>query len=78
MSRSKVSVDPTKMEVVMKWSRPTSIIEVCSFLELTGFYRRFVHDIFKIALPLIQLTRNGSSFVRMVHVSQVSRNLSRA
>jgi len=35
-------VDPVKIEVVRIWSRPTSVIEIKSFVGLTGYYIRFV------------------------------------
>ena len=31
-----VSVDPEKVEVVMRWERPKSVFEICSFLGLAG------------------------------------------
>jgi hypothetical protein len=39
-----VFVDPQKVEVVLKWERPTLITEICSFLGLAGYYRRFFPD----------------------------------
>ena len=41
---SRVSVDLEKVEVVMSWERLKSIFEICSFLGLTGYYRRFIED----------------------------------
>ena len=39
-----VSVDPEKVEAVMSWERPMSVFEICSFLGLAGYYRRFIED----------------------------------
>ena len=39
-----VNVDPQKIEAVMNWGRPNSVTEIRSFLDLAGYYRRFVHD----------------------------------
>ena len=44
VSASGVSVDPEKVEVVMSWERLKSIFEICSFLGLAGYYRRFIED----------------------------------
>ena len=44
VSASGVSVDPEKVEVMMSWERPKSVFEICSFLELAGYYRRFIDD----------------------------------
>ena len=44
MSALSVSVDPEKVKAVMSWERPKSIFEICSFLGLTGYYKRFIED----------------------------------
>ena len=63
VSEKSVSVDPNEVEAVFKWTRPTTITEVRSFLGLAGYYRRFVQDFAKIAAPLMQLTWKGVPFV---------------
>ena len=62
VSKDSISVDPTKVEAVSKWSRPTNVTEVRSFLGLAGYYRRFVEGFSKIAIPLTQLTRKNNRF----------------
>ncbi|WVY99024.1 hypothetical protein V8G54_031175 [Vigna mungo] len=63
ISAQGISVDPAKIEVVLKWERPTSVTEVRSFVGLAGYYRRFVKDFSKIVGPLTQLTRKDQPFV---------------
>ncbi|XP_035834062.1 uncharacterized protein LOC110881072 [Helianthus annuus] len=58
-----VLVDPSKIEAVMKWVSPKTPTEVRSFLGLAGYYRRFIQDFSKIALPLTKLTRKKVKFV---------------
>ena len=36
MSTSSVLVDPKKVENVMSWERPNSILEICSFWDWQG------------------------------------------
>ena len=57
-----VSVDPEKVEAVMSWERPKSIFEICSFLGLAGYYRRFIEDFSRIATPMTRLTRKEVKF----------------
>ena len=37
-----ISVDPVKVEVILNWEAPKSVIEVRSFLGLVGYYQRFI------------------------------------
>ena len=62
MSTSGVSVDPEKVEAVMSWERPKSVFEICSFLGLAGYYRRFIEDFSRIAAPMTRLTRKEVKF----------------
>ena len=57
-----IYVDPHKVEAVANWEQPTTVTEVWSFLELAGYYRRFIEGISKIAGPLHGLTRKGVKF----------------
>ena len=72
VSKDEISVDPTKVEAVTKWERPITITEVRSFLELAGYYRRFVQDFAMIALPLIKLTKKRYDLDGMMLVRQAS------
>ena len=42
VSASVVSVDPEKVEAIMNWERQKVFFEIRSFLELVGYYRRFI------------------------------------
>ncbi|GJQ93259.1 putative reverse transcriptase domain-containing protein [Tanacetum coccineum] len=58
-----IIMDPSKVEAITKWPRPTTVTEVRSFLGLAGYYRRFVEGFSRLALPLTQLMRKGEKFV---------------
>ena len=49
-----------KVGAVQSWPTPSSVTEVRSFLGLANFYRRFVKDYSKLALPLTELTKEVS------------------
>ncbi|KAA0060440.1 retrotransposon protein [Cucumis melo var. makuwa] len=62
VSAKGVSVDPQKVEAIVNWGRPISATEVRSFLGLAGYYRRFIEDFSRLALPLTALTRKNVKF----------------
>ncbi|GJR51558.1 transposon ty3-G gag-pol polyprotein [Tanacetum coccineum] len=55
VSADGIIMDPSKVEAITKWPRPTTVTEVRSFLGLAGYYRRFVEGFSRLALPLTQL-----------------------
>ncbi|XP_073137474.1 uncharacterized mitochondrial protein AtMg00860-like [Henckelia pumila] len=63
VSAKGIVVDPSKVEAVRNWVAPKNATEIRSFLVLAGYYRRFIQDFSKIALPLTSLTRKGVKFV---------------
>ena len=62
VSASGVSVDSEKVEAFISWERTKSIFEICSFLELVGYYRRFIEDFSRFAAPMTRLTWNEVKF----------------
>ena len=63
VSKQGVVVDPAKIEAVMKWEPPKNVTDVCSFLGLAGYYRRFVEGFSKLAMPMTRLTKKGEKFL---------------
>ncbi|GKB44380.1 putative reverse transcriptase domain-containing protein [Tanacetum coccineum] len=57
-----IHVDPSKIEVVKNWKPPKTPTEICSFLGLAGYYRRFIANFSKIAKPLTLLTQKDKKF----------------
>ncbi|GKB44723.1 putative reverse transcriptase domain-containing protein [Tanacetum coccineum] len=58
-----ITMDPAKVEAITKWPRPTTVTKVRSFLELAGYYRRFVEGFSILALPLTQLMWKVEKFI---------------
>ncbi|KAI3798882.1 hypothetical protein L1987_34166 [Smallanthus sonchifolius] len=57
-----IHVDPAKVEAVKNWQAPKTPTEVRSFLGLAGYYRRFISNFSKIAVPLTALTHKGKPY----------------
>jgi hypothetical protein len=62
VSSKGIEVDKAKVDIIQSLPYPTSVREVRSFLGHAGFYRRFIKDFSKIALPLCKLLQKGCSF----------------
>ena len=57
-----VSVDPAKVEAVLNWEAPKSIMKIRSFLGLARYYPRFIEGFSRITAPLTKLTRKDEKF----------------
>jgi hypothetical protein len=57
-----IAVDPDKVQEVMNWKPPTTVRQIRNFLELAGYYRRFIPDFSRIAKPMIELLKKGAKF----------------
>ena len=56
-------VDPSKIEVVKSWERPTNVTEVMSFVGLASYYHRFVKGFSSVSSQLKNLTTQNVPFV---------------
>jgi hypothetical protein len=57
-----ISVDPKNVACMVNWQMPATVTEICSFLGLAGYYRRFVQKFSSIAKPLTRLTEKDVDF----------------
>lgn len=56
VSKDGIETDPEKVRALKTWPVPQNLKELRSFLEFSGYYRRFVKDYSKIVKPLNELT----------------------
>ena len=63
ISKKGIEVDPAKISIISQLPYPSSVREVRSFLGHAGFYRRFIQDFSKKALPLSNLLQKDVDFI---------------
>jgi len=57
ISKQRVLVDPTKVEVALEWELQKIVTEIHSFLGLARYCRRFIKEFLRIVMPLTQLIK---------------------
>ena len=50
-------MDPDKVKAIIEWPHIQNVRDVQSFLGFANFYRRFIYNFSKIAMPLTRLTK---------------------
>ena len=76
VGNGQVKPDPEKISAVKSYPVPTTKKGVRSFLGHTGYYRRFIADYAKLAMPLSDLTKK--SLPDKVHWTQECETAFRA
>jgi hypothetical protein len=51
--------NPEKVEAILKWPACSNISEVCRFLNIAGYYRRFIRGFAKEASPMYKLLQGS-------------------
>jgi len=57
-----IQMDPEKIKAIQDWESPKSVRGVQSFLGFANFYRQFIQEYAKIALPISSLVRKDEAF----------------
>lgn len=55
-----VCADPGKIQAMVDWPFPKNLKALRGFLELTGYYRKFIKGYETIATPLTAMLRKNS------------------
>jgi hypothetical protein len=62
ISKGGISLDPRKVQDVLRWNAPTSVGDIQSFLGLAGYYQRFIEGFSKISKPMTELIEKDKKF----------------
>ncbi|GJU89972.1 putative reverse transcriptase domain-containing protein [Tanacetum coccineum] len=57
-----IHVDPAKIESIKDWASPKNPTNICQFLGLAGYYRRFIEGFSKIVKPMTKITQKKVAF----------------
>jgi hypothetical protein len=57
-----ISVDPSKVNYVLHWNTPQNVLDISSFLNLIGYYRRFIEGFSKISKTMTELLEKSKTF----------------
>jgi hypothetical protein len=57
-----VAIDSSKVQEVLDWKSLRLVTQICSFLGLAGYYRRFIPNFSKIAKPMTKLLEKDVKF----------------
>jgi hypothetical protein len=57
-----LKIDPSKVKVILEWSRPNNVTEVRSFLGAAQYWRKFIANFSSIAAPLHDMTSVKQGF----------------
>lgn len=57
-----IQVDPNDITAIMDWKSPKNSTRVQSFLELAGYYKRFINGFSIITSPLAKLLKKNVKF----------------
>ena len=57
IGREGIKMSQEKVQAVLDWKSPASLVEVQQFLGFANFYRRFIENYSKVARPLTELTK---------------------
>ena len=57
-----IKMDPTKLKAIQRWSAPTSVKAVQSFIRFCNFYQKFIPGFSTLAKPLLALIHKNAQW----------------
>jgi len=77
LQAGKQAVDENKIKAIQEWKIPTNITQVRGFLGLCSYYRKFVKDFAKFAVPLQNLLKKNHTFKWTTECTEAFETLKR-
>jgi hypothetical protein len=62
INREGLAVDPKKVIAILDWKAPKDVRGIKSFIEMDGYYQRFIEGFSKIARPMTSLLAKKNEF----------------
>jgi len=62
VGNGQVKMDPIKVKGLTDWPIPTTVSELCSFLDFGNYYKDFIQDYSRLARPLHNLTKKSHAW----------------
>lgn len=69
-----LSANPTRVDAIRQFPRPTSVKEVRRFIGAAGWYRRFIHRFAEIVAPLTALTSKNKKSIDWSESAEMAFN----
>jgi len=65
-----IKVDPSRVKTVQDWPMPTTVRDIRIFIGFMNYYRRFIANFSRTALPLTRMTQKGPNAARGGHAQR--------
>jgi hypothetical protein len=65
-----IEVDEKRIQTILEWPEPRTVREIRVFIGFMNYYRRFIANFSRLALPLTKLTQKGPEAARGGHAQR--------
>jgi hypothetical protein len=65
-----ISIDTDRVKTITEWPKPRTVRDIRIFIGFMNYYRRFISNFSKLALPLTKLTQKGPNAARGGHAQR--------